>query len=121
DLLLAPDAHGFVLLHGLGGIGKTALARTVAEHVSYSFADRVLAVSFETFARLDADGRCTVNETFVDRFYNRLVRFYGLDPVRYATAVELQQAILQWRTHHRSLLVLDNIETLIDAQRRDDP
>jgi len=121
DLLLAPGAHSFVLLHGLGGIGKTALARAVAERVSYSFADRVLAVSFETFARLDADDRCTVNETFADRFYNRLAHFYGLDPARYSTAVELQQAILQWRTHHRSLLVLDNIETLIDAQRQDDP
>ena len=62
-----------------------------------------------------------VNEQFADRFYNRLARFYGLDPAQYSFPVDLQHAILQRRAHVRSLLVLDNIETLIDAQRSDHP
>jgi hypothetical protein len=35
EILLAPAARGFVLLHGLGGIGKTALAHVIAERVSW--------------------------------------------------------------------------------------
>ncbi len=121
DALLAPGARGFVLLHGLGGIGKTATARAVAERVGWHYQDRVLAISFETFASIDPANQLTVNEQFADRFYNRLARYYGLDPTLYPLPVDLQHAIVQRRTHMRSLLVLDNIETLIDAQRRDHP
>jgi tetratricopeptide (TPR) repeat protein len=121
DELLASGAQGFVLLHGLGGIGKTATARAVAERVSWHYQDRVLAYSFETFASVDLANQLTVNEQFADRFYNRLARFYGLDPAQYPFPVDLQHAILQRRAHFRSLLVLDNIETLIDAQRRNHP
>lgn len=117
DALLAHRPADFVALHGLGGIGKTSLARAVAERVGWYYDDRVLAVSFETFARLDASDQRTINETFADRFYNRLARFYELDPAQYPTTIELQQAILQHREHTRSLLVLDNVETLIDTQK----
>ena len=113
--LLASDAHGFVLLHGLGGIGKTTLARAVAERVNWYYKDRLLAHSFETFAKVDSEDRIIVNETFADGFYNRLARYYGLDPALYQTPVALQHAILQQRTHTRSLLILDNLETLVDA------
>jgi hypothetical protein len=121
DVLLAPGAQGFVLLHGLGGIGKTATARAVAERVGWHYQDRVLAYSFETFANVDHANQLTVNEQFADRFYNRLARFYGLDPAQYPFPVDLQHAIVQRRAHVRSLLVLDNVETLIDAQHRDHP
>jgi tetratricopeptide (TPR) repeat protein len=121
DALLAPGAHGFVLLHGLGGIGKTATARAVAERVGWHYQDRVLAISFETFASIDPANQLTVNEQFADRFYNRMARFFGLDPAQYPFPVDLQQAILQRRAHLRSLLVLDNIETLVDTQRRNHP
>ncbi len=118
-ILLNPHQRGFALLHGLGGIGKTALARAVAERLSYHYGDRVLAYSFETFARLEANNRRVVDEIFADRFITRLARFYGLDPKDadlYPTPAALQQAIVQRRAHVRSLLVLDNIETLVDAQ-----
>jgi pentatricopeptide repeat protein len=115
DPLLSPSAHGFVMLHGLGGIGKTSLARVVAERVSWYYEDRVLAYSFETFATLDANNQRVVNEAFGDRFYTRLARLYQLDPAKYNTVADLQQAIIQRRTHQRSLLILDNIETLLDA------
>jgi tetratricopeptide (TPR) repeat protein len=46
---------------------------------------------------------------------------YGLDPAQYPLPVDLQRAILLRRAHLCSLLVLDNIETLIDAQRRNHP
>lgn len=120
DALLEPHPADFVLIHGLGGIGKTALARAVAERVSWRYGDRVLAVSFEALARRDeARGTWQVDAQFADRFYNRLARFYGLEPADYRTIPDLQQAILQRRAYLPSLLVLDNIETLFDALARD--
>jgi len=124
DILLSPHQRGFVLLHGLGGIGKTSLARAIADRVSWHYGDRVLALSFETFAYLDANNQRVVDEMFADRFYNRLAHFYELDlkdSKLYPTTAALQQAILHRRAHVRSLLVLDNIETLIDTQRQDQP
>ena len=103
----------------MGGIGKTATARAVAKRVGWYYQDRVLAISFEIFASIDPANQITVNEQFADRFYNRLGRFYGLDLAQYPSPVDLQHAILLRRAHVRSLLVLDNIETLIDAQRSD--
>ena len=117
DVLLASRPADFVVLHGLGGIGKTSVARATAERIGWHYDDRVLAISFETLARLDANDQRVVDETFADRFYNRLARFYELDPGQYPTSIELQQAILQRRAHVRSLLVCDNIETLIDTQK----
>lgn len=119
--LLAPAARGFVMLHGLGGIGKTTLARAIGERVSWYYNDRVLALSFETFAKRTLENQLLVDEQFVDRFYNQLAHFYGIDPTKYGRMVELQRAILQQRTHIRSLLILDNIETLIDAQKHSHP
>ncbi|MFL5658568.1 MAG: tetratricopeptide repeat protein [Ktedonobacteraceae bacterium] len=117
DALLASRPANFVVLHGLGGIGKTSVALAVAERIGWHYDDRVLAISFETFARLDANNQRVVDDTFADRFYNRVARFYELDPAQYPTSIELQQAILQRRAHVRSLLVCDNIETLIDTQK----
>jgi replication-associated recombination protein RarA len=122
--LLSPQARGFVLLHGLGGIGKTSLARALAERIGWHYQDRVLTHSFEAFAGVDAAHHLTINEQFADSFSTRLTQFYDLDPTdahRYPTITALQQAIIQKRVHFRSLLVLDNIETLIDAQKRDHP
>ncbi len=121
DALLAARPADFVVLHGLGGIGKTTLARAIAERLSYHYGDRGLAFSFETFATLDTQHRRTINEQFVDRFYNRLARFYEIDPTQYPATLDLQQAILQRCKHTRSLLVLDNIETLIDTLKSEQP
>jgi len=121
DVLLAYSPADFVVLHGLGGIGKTSLAHAVTERISYAYEDRVLALSFETFARLDESGQRSINEQFAERFYNRLARYYELDPAQFSSIIDLQQAILQARRHIRSLLVLDNIETLIDALKQDHP
>jgi tetratricopeptide (TPR) repeat protein len=118
DALLAPRPADFVVLHGLGGSGKTSLARVVAERASYHYRDQVLAVSFETFADLHTEGEVIVDEYFAGRFYNQLVHFYNLDPAIYKTPADLQRAILQKRILIPSLLVLDNIETLIDAQMK---
>ena len=121
DALLAYSPADFVVLHGLGGIGKTSLAHAVTERISYAYEDRVLALSFETFARLDESSQRSINEQFAERFYNRLARYYELDPAQFSATIDLQQAILQARRHTRSLLVLDNIETLIDALKQDHP
>jgi tetratricopeptide (TPR) repeat protein len=121
EVLLKPAARGFVLLHGLGGIGKTALAYAIAERAGWSYRDRVLAISFETFATQEGEKPVIVSETFADRFYSRLAHFYRLDPSKYPTTRDIQDAILQQRVHLRSLLILDNMETLIEAQKQGDP
>jgi tetratricopeptide (TPR) repeat protein len=121
EVLLKPAVRGFVLLHGLGGIGKTALSYTIAERASWSYRDRVLAVSFETFATQAGEKQLVVSEAFADRFYTRLARFYGLDPSKYPETRDLQDAILQHRVRSHSLLVLDNMETIIEAQKQGDP
>ncbi len=123
SVLLNASARGFVVLHGFGGIGKTTLARVIAERVSWYYQDRVLSYSFETFARFgyeEAESPITIDTQFAERFYSRLAIFYGLDPRQYIETRGLQNAILQRRTYTRSLLVLDNIETLIYAQRSGD-
>lgn len=86
-VLLAPAARGFLLLHGLGGIGKTSLALTLAQRAGWYYQDRVLASSFETFATSEQDGQLVVSGTFADRFYTRLARFYELDPAHYETNI----------------------------------
>jgi tetratricopeptide (TPR) repeat protein len=116
EALLDPNGSPFVAIHGMGGIGKTALARAAATHIGWRFSDRVLGVSFETFARLEEGGVRVVDRQFAGRFYVRLARFYGLNPADYTEAVDLQKAILQRRQHLTSLLVLDNVELLVDAQ-----
>ncbi|GAC1551424.1 MAG: hypothetical protein NVS2B2_01020 [Ktedonobacteraceae bacterium] len=123
SVLLNASARGFVVLQGFGGIGKTTLARVIAERVSWHYQDRVLAYSFETFARFDyenAEIPTTIDTQFAERFYSRLASFYGLDPRHYTETRDLQNAIVQRRTYTRSLLVLDNIETLIYAQKNGD-
>jgi tetratricopeptide (TPR) repeat protein len=115
--LTGPHRTPLVVIHGLGGVGKTALAHAVASRTRWRFGDRVLGVSFETFVRMDGTKRI-VDAQFAPLFFNRLARFYGLDPAdadRYPTPAALQEAILQQRTRQASLLVLDNLETLLDA------
>jgi tetratricopeptide (TPR) repeat protein len=121
--LTGPQRDPLVVIHGLGGVGKTALARALAERASWCFADYVLALSFETFASMQGGVR-TVDPQFASRFFVRLAHFYGLDPAdagRYPTAEALQEAILQRRTRRASLLVLDNLETLLDVLAQPDP
>jgi len=116
--------RGFVVLHGMGGIGKTTLALAVATRISWNYQDRVLAYSFETFARFAFEGdrtRTTVDPQFAERFYSKLASFYKVeDPSQYKETRDLQDAIKQQRNHTRSLLILDNIETLVYAQKQKD-
>jgi len=119
-ILLNTSVRGFVVLHGLGGIGKTALACVIAERVSWHYQDRVLAYSFETFARFDDEGviiHTPVNVPFAERFYSSLAFFYDINPRDFLTTDSLRKAILRQRKITRSLLILDNIETLIYAQK----
>jgi tetratricopeptide (TPR) repeat protein len=96
-----------VVLHGLGGIGKTALARAVAERAAWSFGHRVLAISFEA-TPLDS-GR------FLDDLRQRLGALHDLAVDRFPTAEALEAALLETRRELRTLLVLDNLETVFEG------
>ena len=122
DALTTGSQRTLVVIHGLGGMGKTALARAIAERASWFFGDRALALSFETFAHMAGPIR-QVDSSFAGRFFARLARFYGLDPAdgqRYPTPESLQEGILQQRKVRSSLLVLDNLETLLDVLEQGD-
>jgi tetratricopeptide (TPR) repeat protein len=121
DVLLAPEAQGFVLLRGLGGIGKTSLAHELAERVSWYYEDRVLACSFAALAHSDLHQRGSIDEIFEEDFLHRLARFYQLDPIAYPDLTQLQAAILAKRTCIRSLLVFDAMETVFDTRLQERP
>src|SRR5438034_671524 len=78
---------------GSGGQGKTTLAREAVERFAYAWPGGVWAISLETLpARAD--------------FVITMARFLGIE------ASELEQQVLQRLAMHRTLVVLDNAETL---------
>jgi tetratricopeptide (TPR) repeat protein len=119
--LLGEEDFNFVMLHGLGGTGKTTLARVVAERVGWHYGDSAFAFSFEIFSRPGQD--VTIEDRppqFTDSFYMGLAQFYGIDMTRKefqqdASLSQLKGEIIQRRKHKRSLLIIDNFETLLDA------
>jgi tetratricopeptide (TPR) repeat protein len=93
-------------LYATGGQGKTTLARQAAERFAYSWPGGVLAVSFENLpTRPD--------------LVTRLAEFLHLDPNQRPDLLERQ--IIRTLDKQRTLLLLDNAETLVDDLDRAAP
>jgi tetratricopeptide (TPR) repeat protein len=93
DWLTGDSRPRLVTIHGSGGQGKTTLAREAVERFAYAWPGGVWAISLETLpTRPD--------------FVVTLARFLGID------ASELERQVLQRLAMHRTLVVLDNAETL---------
>ena len=95
-------------LHGIGGIGKTALLRKAAERFAWAFPDGVLAVSLEPLQPTE--------------IVNRLEAFFGLPEGRDAEGRPLElearlQRLLDALQGKRLLLALDNFESLFKARQ----
>jgi len=98
--LLADPACRLLTLHGLGGVGKTRLAGTLADVESSSFPDGVHVVALEGLSspRL---------------FASTLARACGLQPSGAASPLQLAASFLR---DSACLVVLDNLEHLIGTE-----
>ena len=105
---LTGDTRPRVLtIHALGGQGKTALAREAVERFAWAWQGGVWAISLENLPTRAA-------------FVSGLARFLGIDPNDYVDPAALEKTVLE-RLTRRTLLVLDNAETLTQAVQRSEP
>jgi len=91
-----------ITIHGSAGQGKTALARVTAERFAHAWPGGVWATSLESIP---------TRATFVIE----LARFLGLNIQETADTANLERQVLLHMRRRRTLLVLDNMETLIAA------
>jgi tetratricopeptide (TPR) repeat protein len=91
-----------ITIHGAGGQGKTALAREVVERFGHAWPGGVWATSLENLPS---------HELFV----SDLARFLGIETQTEADPEEVERLVLARLAHRRTLIVLDNAETLIEA------
>lgn len=102
DYLTGDNRPRVVTIHGSGGQGKTALAREAVERFAYAWPGGVWATTLESLP-----GR----EVFV----SDLARFLGIATQEINDPAEIERQVLRQLNQHRTLLVLDNFETLIIA------
>ncbi len=96
-----------IAIHANGGQGKTALARVAAERFAHAWPGGVWAISMETVPTLAV-------------FTASLARFLGINPQENTDQIELEKQILLRLHRQRTLLVLDNLETLDEATKAKD-
>ena len=107
-------------IHGMGGQGKTALAREAAERFAHAWPGGVWAVSLENTYTLD---RFTLElarlfKIDLNTIYKHVAStFPELESEEYQNQFqqELERHLLTILDHHRNLLVLDNAETFMEA------
>jgi len=105
---LTRDARArIVTIHGPGGQGKTTLAREAVERFAWAWPGGVWAISLETVPSRAA-------------FTTRLAGFLGIAAQEVADSAELERQALGRLGGKRTLLVLDNAETLAVAAREGD-
>jgi hypothetical protein len=101
-LLTGDRRPRLITIHGSGGQGKTALAREAVERFTYAWPGGVWATTFENLP-----GR----EVFV----SDLARFLGISTQEIHDSAEMEQEVLRHLNQGRTLIVLDNAETLVEA------
>ncbi len=102
DLLTGDLRPRLVTIHGSGGQGKTALAREAAERFAYAWPGGVWATTLENLP-----GR----EVFV----SDLARFLGIATQEIQDPAEIERQVLKQLNQRRTLIVLDNADTLVEA------
>jgi tetratricopeptide (TPR) repeat protein len=96
-----------ITIHGNGGQGKTALARVAVERFAHAWPGGVWAITLETLP----------TRTF---FAASLARFLNINPQDMIEPAELERQLLLRLRRKRTLLLLDNLETLDEAVRAND-
>jgi len=102
DLLTGDRRPRLVTIHGSGGQGKTALAREAVERFAYAWPGGVWATTLENLP-----GR----EVLV----SDLARFLGISTQEIHDPTEIERQVLRQLNQRRTLIVLDNAETLVEA------
>ena len=118
---LEPEERGWgVIIDGIGGIGKTALALEVAHRcMEKGRFDIYIWVTAKTSVLTPQGIRQeTMAATSLDAFLDEIARRLGeRDIPRMGDTLEKQKAVLDALRGRKALLVLDNIETLIAEER----
>lgn len=124
--LLRPYPHSrhfLIVVDGIGGIGKSALALEVTHHYLRNDAELPLAEQFDaiiwTSAKSDvltADGiapRRQVMRT-LDDIYTAIAIALEREDITRASSEEQDEVVIQALTQQRTLLIVDNLETVDD-------
>ena len=102
NLLTGDSRPRLVTIHGGGGQGKTALAREVVERFAYAWPGGVWATTLEGLPSREI-------------FVNDLANFLGIATHAVANLSELERQVVDRLSQRRTLIVLDNAETLVEA------
>ena len=94
-----------VTVHGTGGQGKTALVRAAVERFAHAWPGGVWATSME-------------NLPSREQFSRNLARFLGIADDEQTDLAVVEQRMLARLGQKRTLVVLDNAETLVEAVER---
>jgi tetratricopeptide (TPR) repeat protein len=91
-----------VTIHGVGGQGKTALAREAVERFGYAWPGGVWATSLENLPSREL-------------FVSDLARFLSIETQTVVDPEQVERLVLARLAHRRTLIVLDNAEILVEA------
>jgi CHAT domain len=109
SVLTGDDRSPVVTIHSSGGQGKTALAREAIERFAFAWPGGIWAISLENLPSREV-------------FLTTLARFLGLSVQEIALQEDLERRVLLRLSpgQPRTLIVLDNVETLIEAVHAND-
>lgn len=107
ELLTGDNRPSLITIHGIGGQGKTALAREAVERFAYAWPGGIWATTLENLLN---------HEVFV----SDLARFLSIDTQEILDPAEIERQVLRQLSQGRTLLVLDNFETLINVVEASD-
>lgn len=118
DILLEPEAPFIVVIEGLGGLGKTALADRVTRDLVKSTRFDEIAWITAKQTHLSSFGRLQVESsrpalTF-PMLVDQLIEQFDLPQVENASQLQQQRLVKQYLREQVCLIVIDNLETVAD-------
>ncbi|MBP1466186.1 AAA family ATPase [Candidatus Chloroploca sp. M-50] len=124
--LLGSRSRAFVItIDGIGGIGKSALALEAAYNLCESYADQPESERFDAIvwasakrSYLTADGILERRQVFraLNDLYAAIAQVLDFPAITRARAEEQRTIVEQVLTEQRTLLILDNLETVDDEE-----
>lgn len=107
QLLTGDERARLVTIHGVGGQGKTVLAREAVERFAYAWPGGVCAIKLEPLPARE-------------EFVSNLASFLQIDPRDLTDPNQREKQVLDRLQQRRTLIVLDNAETLDEAVKAND-